>query len=547
MLLNHLFTSNRLDRDLNRLAEGRHGLHGDRAPILAGMAKRNPGGQFAFGNGVFESHQMLSEVDWYERTRLTGVLEQNKGRWIHFTNIPKLGVNPRSVWAENGPYGVYFYPVDFLLKRPDRARDGNQYGTNLPYYFIADLDLSSGINLQKITMDEVRALAERNGWAQWFRPEDMIGGQPGAYMWRVLRNLHEANTISWNAALKGVNFVIDEDKVMYGHLEPEQIVVMNPRIIKNVTMGRNDNVGHKAVSGDERTFQAWLPAYKKVIDRLKAKYGGVLRWQEDKELLAYNKPKAKVRHRAPSLPSLAFKIDDKAFTITAFERRMGDHGFRFSYRFGREQASDQIVTAHEMRNLSLDQVFEKIDTLIQSYAAHDQDLRFTPLANEEQSKQIIDTVLGQGDFQIETEISNDPDHGQVTHHGTMEKPFDDITVETMILLRVNEKSMNCGIDIKINGRNVGYASTYDGDTNAKELAKRLADELEERVRTYERLFKFRDHEQWSAFLGFLALNGGLSLNGELRRRFEPEIAAYESIEDKDGFHYAIKLALASRY
>lgn len=547
MLINHLFTSQRLDRDLNRLVEGRHGLHGDRAPILLGMSERNPGRQFALRNGVFEAHEMLSEVDWYERTTLTDVLEQNKGRWIHFTNIPKLGVNPQSVWAENGPYGVYFYPVDFLLKRPDRARDGNQYGTNLPYYFIVDLDLSSGINLQKISLEEIQALAERNGWAQWFEPENMIGGRPGEYMWRVLKTLHDKRMISWNAALKGVNFVIDEDKVMYGHLEPEQIVVMNPRIIKNVTMGRNDNVGQKAVSGDDRTFQAWLPAYKKVLDRLKAKYGGVLRWQEDKQLLAYNQPKAKVRHRAPSLPSLAFKIDGKAFTITAFERRMGDHGFRFSYRFGREKAEDQIVTAHDMRKLSLDEVFTKIDTMIQDYLSHDQDLRFTPLANEEQSKQIIDTVLGNGEFQIETDISNDPERGQVTHHGVMEKQFDDITVETMILLRVNENDMNGGFDIKINGRNVGYGSLYDGLTNAKEMAKRLADEFEERTRSYERLFKFRDHEQWTAFLGFLAKNGGLSLDGELSRRFEAEIAAYDAIEDKDGFHYAIKLALSSRY
>lgn len=547
MLINHLFTSQRLDRDLNRLVEGRHGLHGDRAPILLGMSERNPSRQFALRNGVFEAHEMLSEVDWYERTTLTDVLEQNKGRWIHFTNIPKLGVNPQSVWAENGPYGVYFYPVDFLLKRPDRARDGNQYGTNLPYYFIVDLDLSSGINLQKISLEEVQALAERNGWAQWFEPENMIGGRPGEYMWRVLKNLHDKRMISWNAALKGVNFVIDEDKVMYGHLEPEQIVVMNPRIIKNATMGRNDNVGQKAVSGDDRTFQAWLPAYKKVLDRLKAKYGGVLRWQEDKQLLAYNQPKAKVRHRAPSLPSLAFKIDGKAFTITAFERRMGDHGFRFSYRFGREKAEDQIVTAHDMRKLSLDEVFTKIDTMIQDYLSHDQDLRFTPLANEEQSKQIIDTVLGNGEFQIETDISNDPERGQVTHHGVMEKQFDDITVETMILLRVNENDMNGGFDIKINGRNVGYGSLYDGLTNAKEMAKRLADEFEERTRSYERLFKFRDHEQWTAFLGFLAKNGGLSLDGELSRRFVAEIAAYDAIEDKDGFHYAIKLALSSRY
>jgi len=99
---------------------------------------------------------ILSELTWYDRSPLTSVLKANRGRWIHFTNTPKLGVNVRSMW-DSGPKGVYFYPVDYLLTKTDRMKDGLQYGFNFKYYFLCDLDLSKpGIVLDEFTFEAFR-------------------------------------------------------------------------------------------------------------------------------------------------------------------------------------------------------------------------------------------------------------------------------------------------------------------------------------------------------------------------------------------------------
>ena len=134
----------------------------------------------------------LFEMDWYDKSPMTAVLQQNRGKWIHFSqgapnrdyrtatllpepeapayydrrktkqyqrnlravqrknamaNVPKMGINPKSMWQD--PKGVYFYPVNWLLSGTERITSGQQHGINYPYYYIADINLNdaNGVNL----------------------------------------------------------------------------------------------------------------------------------------------------------------------------------------------------------------------------------------------------------------------------------------------------------------------------------------------------------------------------------------------------------------
>ena len=62
--------------------------------------------------------------------QLKKIYEDHPNAFVTFTQIPKFGTNPRSVW--NTPLGIYAYPIKFVVDRSMRV----QFAATEPYIFV---------------------------------------------------------------------------------------------------------------------------------------------------------------------------------------------------------------------------------------------------------------------------------------------------------------------------------------------------------------------------------------------------------------------------
>jgi hypothetical protein len=506
----------------------------------------------------------LHEADWSDRSPLIQALAKSKGRWIHFSRVPKIGVNPQTVWKTTGPFGVYLYPVEFLLNPSARTLDGQQFGTDLPYYFLCDLNLAGALHLPKMSAAEALSIAERNGFtdplkAAFDKGEDFMGRPwscPGAAFWDTIKRLDADKTISWNRALKGVTVVTDDEGIIYNY-EPQQAVVLNPRALTNITMHKNIDAGFRNTTHErpDQKIIAWRKVYKDVLDALQARYGGTIRWKEDKDLLPYDtKRGAKVR--APALPWLRFANEGRSFSVVPVLSRM-DHGFRLTFKFGREEDTRRI-SADEMSSLSTKEITAKIAAFIDEVMSFESDLRFTPFIGEEEVEDIINEGIGaygSTPFTVTSEVSNHATYGTVTYNGERKATFDDIPVETGVTVRVRKDRMSAGARVRLMDQLVIDVSQYEDFTDRPTMIAALLDEVAEKLTIYRRIwgpdnsrsaFNFATEEQWAAFIGWLVVHCGLNFDGALRDRYADEIAAYDAYEEKDMLTYKIENVFRAR-
>lgn len=255
---------------------------------------------------LFETRQTLTELDWYERSPLADILRRHRGRWVHFSRgapnrdiyqlhqnnqllptpdrpantyssramkahqrqvsrinrmnatepVPKIGVNPRKFHRD--PFGIYFYPVDWVLSGTEKLRRGDQYGQDMPVYHIADIDLSSpGVVLGSVRWEQVEEIAARNGWRDQldaFRalpPEQQKAtlprysnpDKPGAVLWHFVERLVAKGETTWAKAYRGLTYIRDDGNSIIHSNEPDQLLVLDPRIIKVVETGRTRSSG----------------------------------------------------------------------------------------------------------------------------------------------------------------------------------------------------------------------------------------------------------------------------------------------------------------
>lgn len=504
--------------------------------------------------------QSLNEADWFDRSHLIQVLEKNKGRWIHFSRVPKIGVNPQSRWTMTGPYGVYLYPVEFLLQRENqRIADGQQFATDLPYYFLCDLDLSSpGLNLTKMSEADAERMAQANGYLPTLEEirEEGRAKSAGDLFWKTLRRLNDHKQVPWNRALHGLSWVLDESQIMYGHQEPHQIVVLNPRILSNISMHENHNAGWDAAQRTEdprARHGAWSKVYADVLNGLKDLYGGAIRWQEDPNLRSReeHRQKPKVRTRAPAMPTLSFDTNGRSISITPIQGSMS-HGFRLTFRNGRE-TDTRTVNADDMRSLSTAGIVEKLKGFIDEILGFESDLRFKPFMDEDVADHMIQEGIGRrGEpFTIETEVANDKRGGGVViYRAQRDMMQGDVSVRTIIRFTVGPEGFGGSARIDLMGNGFIEAEIWGEDeTDRDAFMEKLAAEFVEKLDTYERLygpdnrrrepFVFRDAAQWQAFKGWLVFNSGLSFDGKLYSHLSEAAAAFNDYEDQDGLSWRI--------
>ena len=276
----------------------------------------------------------LFEVDFYDRSPLTAVLKRHRGKWIHFSKgapnrsyrdaklepeperpayydraknkqyqrdllrvarrnaiqpVPKIGINPRSIWQD--PSGVYCYPVDWLLSGHERIMSGNQYGMNFPYYYICEIKLDdpNGVNLGTITWDQIEAIAARNGWLEPLRAfrelppaeqkAQLFGyarpDLPGSFFWHFIDRMVKDGKMTWTKAYRGVSYVRDPNLSIIHSNEPNQILVLDPRILKVVEMGDNRHPVQAYSSQNE--MDQWMHALLTILKTVRGEVGGAVR------------------------------------------------------------------------------------------------------------------------------------------------------------------------------------------------------------------------------------------------------------------------------
>lgn len=68
---------------------------------------------YCCGRILMRYQEIINELIWDDSHTAAQAARKYPNAWIHFSKIPKLGINPRK--GHRDPPGVYFYPCRWLL------------------------------------------------------------------------------------------------------------------------------------------------------------------------------------------------------------------------------------------------------------------------------------------------------------------------------------------------------------------------------------------------------------------------------------------------
>lgn len=496
----------------------------------------------------------LNEVEWADQTPLYPILQANRGRYIHFTNFPKLGVKPMSTWKGVGPLGVYFYPVDFLLSDADRVREGDQFATGFKHYFLADLDFSQpGLDLSNATLEQARAVAEQNGWIDHF--ERFLSGQEvpslainaakrgdyGEMLWQFVKQLNFNGTMTWNKAFKSLGWLADSSGIIYGNLEPEQVVVMNPRVIKNVTMGDNTPVDYSGRKEDP--IAANKPLAKKILATVQAEFGGDIRWKEAERLRHHSKYRN--ASRRPAMPYLRIKGDERIIEVHTDVDSSEGLEVKLRYRYRRE-AGDASLNSGHIRRTPLADIIADIFGYIEAVNDLTDDLRFEPFIPIEEATRSAGRAFKNFDAEPKLTIGNDEGEEYVTVRSEQESEVSGVRIDRTFSLTVETNFIASSYLSLIVGSSTVVSLHGYNLQSLDDLFDNLLIDFKESLERLSRMYgpeaareKRFDRETWPAFIGWIIDAAGLSFDGRLEDAFAEEVAAYRQYPDRDRFAFEI--------
>lgn len=496
----------------------------------------------------------LNEVEWADQTPLYPILQANRGRYIHFTNFPKLGVKPLSTWKGVGPLGVYFYPVNYLLSNAERVREGDQFATGFKHYFLADLDFSQpGLDLSNTSLEQARAVAQQNGWIDHFErylsgkevPSVAIkAAERGAYgemLWQFVKQLNFKGAMSWNKAFKSLAWLSDSTGIIYGNLEPEQVVVMNPRVIKNVTMGDNTPVDYSGRQEDP--IAANKPLAKKILTAIQSEFGGDIRWKEAERLRHH----FKYRHasRRPAMPYLRIKGDDRTIEVHTDVDSSDGLEIKLRYRFRRE-AGDESLTSGHIRRTPLADIIADISGYIEAVNELTDDLRFEPFIPVEEAAQSAARTFR--DFRAEPKLTIGNDEGEeyITLRAEQESEVSGVRIDRTFSLTVEKNFIASSyLSLVVGSSTVVSLHGYNLQS-LDDLFDNLLIDFKESLDRLSRMYgpesgreKSFDQTAWPAFIGWMIEAAGVSFDGRLEEAFGEEVAAYRKHPDKERLVFSI--------
>jgi len=545
----------------------------------------------------------LFEMDWYDKTPLVAVLKANRGRWIHFSQgapnrdyakatllpdpvkpsdgwnvkankqyqrdllkvqrqnaiakVPKIGINPKSFWKD--PKGVYFYPCDWLLGGAERIRIAQQHGLDYPNYYLADLNLNdpAGVNLGTVTWDQVTEIARRNGWldimvafrsqplsyqktelGSYSRPET-----PGSFFWHFVDREVKGGRMSWLKAYYGVSFVRDPNLSIIHSNEPDQVLVINPKIIKNVTLATNQPVGFQ----NREKMEHWMFALMTVIKAVRGDYGGTLIWEKKKPKLSFEKGMGKFN----------LTIAASSYSASGMEP-----GLTMTYTYGRAENS-MSVGRKDLETKTSEQIVDLLKSKVDFISRLRTDLLFKPVMTIADGKVYMKNRLSNlSDLEITETIHNsegpDKKWSSVSMYGKLVHEVEGLSVETTIYTRLYADRMSMSVKAKLGLADLIYASPQ-GDTPTLDDVANAAitnfDTMFERYAPARQASKYRSNalfpsdEDQFACAGWIIKNCGINLDGALERHYHKQIAAFEAKSEREQADLIreMRWVLTSRY
>lgn len=269
----------------------------------------------------------LFEIDWIERTPLRAIFEPHAGknRYVHFTDVAKIGINPNK--RHDDPHGVYCYAVDHILDQgeADRyLRHGETFAVQRDFYYIIEPAVTHGIlDLSSISEDAVTELAQRNDWLPLWKQALRKAGASwietaGDLMWNTLkRNTHGRPWgLKWSDTLRDINIILDPYGVIHP-AEPGAAVFLNPRSYRVVAHGENPDKS----GGNSFTLGYWKEVILRVWSKVAGTYAGRVYWNkqmphvdftmEGVKLTAVMSPVGSIHIRYPKEGEIAeYRVDE---------------------------------------------------------------------------------------------------------------------------------------------------------------------------------------------------------------------------------------------
>lgn len=174
-------------------------------------------------------------------------ISQYGADWVHFTKHPMLTINPKQMHQD--PAGIYFFPASV---NPDA-----EMWRTMPYKFTVNIAPNAKIlSTSQLTPEQIYQMIDAAGIRQDF--EQYIQQYPPKDMkkmfdmgWEMLQR-HYAFGIpgkprqfaAFNAMLRGIGWQAIFDDTGGIHIgEPQQLLVLDPRIITNVRMEQKSGNG----------------------------------------------------------------------------------------------------------------------------------------------------------------------------------------------------------------------------------------------------------------------------------------------------------------
>lgn len=541
----------------------------------------------------------LFEMDWYDKSPLVAVLKANRGRWVHFSQgapnrdyatatllpephrpdwsvkankqyqrdllkvrrqnaiarVPKIGINPRSFW--NDPKGVYFYPVNWLLSGVERIRIAQQHGLDYPNYYLADLNLNdpAGVNLGSVTWDQVTEIARRNGWLDMmveFRNQPITDQKtqlfsysrpdlPGSFLWHFVDRMVKEGKLSWLKAFRGISYVHDPNLAIIHSNEPDQILVINPKVIRKLEMGApNKPVNFR----NQDKVEHWMHALMGIIRAVRGEYGGTLVWEK-------------------TVPILRFEKGWGKFTLKISERsgREMEPGLNMAYTYGRAK-NDMSIRYADLAAKTTEQIVAMITGKVDFVARLRNDLLFKPIMSIAEAKTwMTRNISNLSDMDISTDIhngetANETRWSSVFLFGKATREIEGLTVETGVTTVVYPDHTSVTVRAKFGNSDLIYASPQNDDATLDDVANAVVTNLNHTLEQYSPARRdskyltnrlFSTDEEVFASKGWIIKNCGLYLDGALERLYANEIAAFDNFPKQKNLVNEIRWTFNSRY
>jgi len=513
----------------------------------------------------------VTAIDWYDKSKVIKELQpfRNQNLLCHFTNVPKLGVNPSVNISHKDPRVVYFYPVDWVFSKTDRLKEGQQYATESRYCFVVKLLPSpNGINLETVTWEQVKRIAHSNGWGtefdSYYSDIRTLGEEefrkkytipyyakltPGWTLWQLPDSLVKNNKISWLKAFKGIDYIIDPNLGIIHSNEPSQVAVFNFKLLKIVKLiDRTPGAKLDSQRPDSRKFSEadYRTITSDVLNPLAALYKSKVTWKN-------------------KTPSLQFTLNNVNFSIIAREPKFShwDNSheipkFYITYTFFRESGQAE---GPDVYNSSVPEIIAHIKHEVNEIlnVTAKGDLRFTPFLTEEQAKDKIITLLGTDNLAWTTEIYNRNEHSSLTVEGTYKSKIqyegETVPVNTKIKVKVtvNDYVLDIQVYTLISAQKwVNFANTNNYSANGsseagfQNLKQESANYLETSIK--HAWYQFRPEASSFPHFStkfFLPAKGLVIRQSRLERmfpnHFREYLSAYDSLdsEDKNDLRYEL--------